>query len=155
MTRVEAQKSFFSGEKVRHVSWEDGEYLQYKNGGAMGYGSKLFVTAMTSLFFKLCVGYDDGWEIVGDSPKLVRKEIADWSIGGGPVVRGDVGNTAFLKIHGYVYDCPNDPESDMVSMSPSLLWSVKHRAIVSSAPSDVILDGRVVRMLPVAVIVEE
>jgi len=209
MNRVEAQKAFMEGKKIRHESWEHRWYEYLKDG--LTYDQEGEVIIFPEVFSDRDV-YNDEWEVVEEhagcdahedpgegwefcerdeaeewrckdydqpewakayampieqciscqfrrrikqAPKLVRKGIRSWTKSGRSIVEGNPSPVDFDKIHGYIYDDPNDPESDIVSLDPSLLWSVKAESEIGSTFSDAILDGRVVRLLPVAVIVEE
>jgi len=208
MNRIEAQKAFVDGKKIRHESWSlRYEYLK----GGLAYDQDCNRLRYPYVFFDP-PSYNDAWEVVdehagGESdedpgegwefcsrseaeewrckdygqsewatayampvkqcgscqyrrrikqgPKLVRKDIRSWTKSGRPVAEGNPNPVVFDKIHGYVYDDPNDSESDIVSPDPSLLWSAKAESEIGTTFSDAILDGRVIRLLPVAVIVEE
>jgi len=92
---------------------------------------------------------------IKQATKLVRKGIHRWTKSGRPILEGHTNPVDFNKIHGYVYGGLTYRGKALVSLRPSLLWSVANTCAVHVAHIDEILRGQVVRVLPVAVIVEE
>jgi len=191
MNRVEAQKEFMAGKKVRHESWAFPRYEYLKDGvthdqdGAIGC-PEIFVNSHE---------YRDGWEVVKEprckdfgqpewvkaeavpsawcrncqfrrrvkrGPKLVRKLVSGDGNNRLGITYKNGGRYCISELTGHPWFCcfvyvdPDDPEEEFSTNSPCVLFDTETKQVVRYlCNADDIINGVIIRLLPVAVIVEE